>query len=67
MNLDNYNGFMQAFDHLKEKIDILRETQIMLNKEIWKKKQLLKIMLTNKSFAKGRVSFNFYINTYISL
>ena len=43
---------MQTYEHLSEKIEILKETQIILNKEIWRKKQLLKIMYTNKSFIK---------------
>ena len=53
-NIENYQGFAQAFEHLQEKIEILRQTQVMINKEIWKKKQIVKIMYTNKSFSKNK-------------
>ena len=51
-SIDCYNFYMQTYDHLKQKLEILRDTQVMLTKEIWRKKQLLKIMYTNKSFIK---------------
>jgi len=52
--IGNYQFYLQTFDHLQEKIEILRQTQVMINKEIWKKKQILKIMHTNKSFSKAK-------------
>lgn len=59
MVIDAYHEAQEAVDHMKKKVDILRDTQTMITKEIWRKKQLIKIASTNKtfhtSFKKSRV------------
>lgn len=51
---ENYQAYLQNFETLNERIEILKDTQAMINKEIWRKKQILKVMYTNKSFSKTR-------------
>jgi hypothetical protein len=46
----------EIYEDLKQRIQILKETQEMITKEIWRKKQLLKIMYTNKAFSKQNQS-----------
>ncbi|CAI2367692.1 unnamed protein product [Moneuplotes crassus] len=57
---ESYLEFQDALDHLNQKITILKDTQTMIKKEIWRKKQLLKIACNNKtfytSFKKSRIS-----------
>jgi hypothetical protein len=42
----------------RQRLKVLNDTQEMITKEIWRKKQLLKIMYTNKSFIKQNVVQN---------
>jgi N-dimethylarginine dimethylaminohydrolase len=59
-----YFEIEEAYSHMESRLNIFKDTLIMIKKELFTKKQIIKIMSTNSSFKNGGHSSQKKFNPY---